>query len=126
MIYPALWGDGEYGVDKPWREPYLIVERSLVDWHAVAAGTGAAVVPWIQDFAAGRYEYNEFDVAAQIDATKASGSPGYLVWNPKSRYHGGGIPSANPPIDPGAVPPVDPPAAPPESVPAESVPPVQP
>ena len=91
MVYPALWGDGEYGVPKPWKDPYAIVERSLVDWHAVAAGTGAAVVPWIQDFAAGRYEYNEFDVAAQIDATKASGSTSFLVWNPKSRYHGGGI-----------------------------------
>ena len=120
MIYPALWGDGEYGVPKPWKDPYTIVQRSLVDWHAVAAGSGAAVVPWIQDFPAGRYEYNEFDVAAQIDATKASGSPGYLVWNPKSRYHGGGIPSANPPADPAIVAPTD------TAAPPESVPPIQP
>ncbi len=101
MIYPALWNDGEYGVAKPWKDPHAIVERSLVDWHAATDGSGAAVVPWIEDFAAGRYEYNEFDVAAQIDAAKASGSTGFLVWNPKSRYHGGGIPQppGTPPAD---------------------------
>ena len=99
MVYPSLWGDGEYGVPKPWKDPYAIVSRSLVDWQAVAAGTGAAVVPWIEDFPAGRAEYNEFQVAAQIQAAGDLGLTGFLVWNPKTLYHSGGInPIGVPPV----------------------------
>lgn len=120
MIYPALWGDGEYGVAKPWKEPYEIVKRSLVDWHAVTDGSGAAIVPWLQDFAAGRYEYNAFDVATQIDGARNAGSTGYLMWNPKSKYHTDGITMFDgtpatpltPPVDPAVSTSAPPPSTP--------------
>lgn len=87
MVYPEGWGDGEYGVADPYNQPYDIVVRSLADFHRLAAGTGAAVVPWLQDYSVGEPEYNELHVLAQIQATRDAGSDSYLMWNPRALYH---------------------------------------
>lgn len=86
MVYPSHWGPGEYGVADPLREPGPIVGASLVDFHDVVAGSGAAVVPWLQDFSAGGVTYGPVEVTAQIDATLATGSPGFILWNSGSEY----------------------------------------
>lgn len=91
MVYPEGWGDGEYGVADPYNQPYDIVLRSLADFHHLVAGSGAAVVPWLQDYSVGQTEYTELHVAAQILATKDAGSNGYLMWNPRGLYHGAAI-----------------------------------
>jgi hypothetical protein len=97
MVYPQVWADGEYGVERPNRQPYDIVYRSLVDFHHVAAGSGAAIVPWLQDYTFGSFEYTDVEVAAQVQAAKDAGSDGYLVWNARAEYHTGGIqPIASP------------------------------
>jgi hypothetical protein len=86
MVYPSHWGAGEYGVADPVRQPGDIVTASLTDFHRVVAGSGAAVVPWLQDFSTGQVPYGRTEVAAQIDAALATGSPGFLLWNPSSTY----------------------------------------
>jgi hypothetical protein len=87
MVYPSHWGAGEYGVEDPIRMPAQIVEKSVADFHRVTDGSGAAVVPWLQDFTDRGVEYSAADVRAQIDATLRTGSNGFLLWNPGSQYH---------------------------------------
>jgi hypothetical protein len=81
MVYPALWNSGEYDVPDPDGQPAEIVSRSLADFERVAAGSGAAIVPWLQ-----AWDYGPSQVHAQIDAALATGSDGYLLWNAASRY----------------------------------------
>lgn len=91
MVYPSHWGPGEYGVPDPNRMPGDIVERSVADFHTVVDGSGAAVVPWLQDFSQGGVTYGDTEVRAQVAAALRTGSPGYLLWNAGSLYHGGGL-----------------------------------
>jgi hypothetical protein len=87
MVYPSHWGAGEYGVADPVRQPADIVARSVADFERVTAGSGAAVVPWLQDFSSGDVEYGPTEVRAQIDAARSVGAEGFLLWNPGSSYH---------------------------------------
>ncbi|CAN5608655.1 hypothetical protein BH24ACT5_BH24ACT5_07030 [soil metagenome] len=86
MVYPSHWGPGEYGVASPNRQPGDIVGASVADFQRIVAGSGAAVVPWLQDFSAGGVTYGEAEVRAQIDATAATGSPGFILWNSGNEY----------------------------------------
>ena len=92
MVYPSHWGPGEYGVADPLRQPADIVAASVADFHRLVSGSGAAVVPWLQDFDAGGVTYGTGEVAAQINAAMASGATGYLLWNPASTYHSDALP----------------------------------
>ena len=87
MVYPEVWADGEYGVADPYRQPYDIVVRALADFQRLTAGSGAAVVPWLQDYSVGSFEYTEPEITAQLQAARDSGSNGYLMWNPRALYH---------------------------------------
>jgi hypothetical protein len=86
MVYPSHWGPGEYDVDDPVRQPADIVRASITDFQHVVAGSGAAVVPWLQDFSAGGVRYGPVEVRAQIDAALAAGAGGFLLWNSGSFY----------------------------------------
>jgi hypothetical protein len=87
MVYPSHWGPGEYGVPDPIRQPADIVQRSVIDFQRVVAGSGAAVVPWLQDFTYLGVPYGVAEVQAQIDAAMGVGATGFLLWNPSSTYH---------------------------------------
>lgn len=91
MVYPSVWGNGEYGVGDPSRQPGDIVERSLTDFVAVAAGSGAAVVPWLQAYSANGVDYGPAEVQLQIDAARRVGASGFLLWNAGSRYSPGDV-----------------------------------
>ena len=67
MVYPSHWGRGEYGVANPNAQPYDIVLRSLEDFQKDVRGTGARVVPWLQDFSLG-VDYGPAQVGAEIQA----------------------------------------------------------
>ena len=86
MVYPSHWGGGEYGVADPLRQPGDIVAASVGDFVHVVAGSGAAVVPWLQDFSAGGVTYGPAEVRAQIDAAAGVGAAGFLLWNSGSFY----------------------------------------
>ncbi len=90
MVYPSHWAQQEYGVANPEREPYAIVRRSLLDFRRAVRGSGARVVPWLQDFSLG-VDYGDREVRAQIDATRAAGIDEYLLWDPRVTYAGGAL-----------------------------------
>jgi peptidoglycan/xylan/chitin deacetylase (PgdA/CDA1 family) len=85
MVYPSHWGPGEYDVANPNAEPYQIVYRSLKDFEKDVRGTGARVVPWLQDFSLG-ITYGAPEVKAQIDAARDDGIDEFLLWDPAVTY----------------------------------------
>ena len=87
MVYPSHWSSGEYEVPDPVRQPAEIVTRSVADFERIVSGSGAAVVPWLQDFSWGSVIYGPAEVRAQIDAARAVGAEGFLLWNPTSQYN---------------------------------------
>jgi hypothetical protein len=92
MVYPSHWGPGEYNVADPNSHPYDIVYRSLKDFEREVKGTGARVVPWLQDFSLG-VTYGPDQVAAQIKAAKDAGADEFLLWDPEVTYSASGVPS---------------------------------
>ena len=86
MVYPSHWGSGEYGVADPVRQPADIVDPSVADFERLVAGSGAAVVPWLQDFSSGGVIYGPAEVRAQIDAARADRRRGLPALEPDSIY----------------------------------------
>ncbi len=85
MLYPSHWGPGEYNVANPNAQPYDIVRRSLRDFVKQTDGTGARVVPWLQDFSLG-VTYGPAEVAAQTRAARDAGTPEWILWDPLVTY----------------------------------------
>jgi hypothetical protein len=85
MVYPSHWTPGEYNVPNPNAQPYDIVLASLADFQKQVHGTGARLVPWLQDFSLG-YEYGFEEVRAQIDAAEQLGIEEFILWNPLVQY----------------------------------------
>jgi hypothetical protein len=85
MLYPSHWGPGEYDVADPNGSPYQIVRRSMVDFQRQVRGTGARVVPWLQDFSLGR-TYGATEVAAQITAARDADADEFILWDPAVSY----------------------------------------
>ena len=94
MVYPSHWGPGEYGVNNPNKQPYAIVQRSLVDFQKQLNGTRAAVVPWLQDFSLG-INYGPAEVKAQIKGAKADGIDDFIMWNAAVRYTTSALPRSD-------------------------------
>jgi peptidoglycan/xylan/chitin deacetylase (PgdA/CDA1 family) len=85
MVYPSHWGPGEYGVSDPNSQPYDIVLRSLQDFQKDVRGTGARVVPWLQDFSLG-VDYGPAQVDAEIQGANDAGIDEFLLWDPSVTY----------------------------------------
>ena len=81
---------GEYGVANPNKQPYDIVKATLADFQAKMAGTGARLVPWLQDFSLG-HTYGPAEVRAQVDAAASLGVTDWLLWNAGAVYTPGGL-----------------------------------
>jgi hypothetical protein len=92
MVYPSHWARGEYGVAHPNAQPYDIVERSLEDFQRDVRGTGARVVPWLQDFSLG-VPYGPARVKAQIRGARDAGIDEYLLWDPSVTYTSAALPT---------------------------------
>ena len=61
------------------------MKRSLADFRAAVAGTGARLVPWLQDFSLG-VTYGPAQVKAQIAAARADGIDEFLLWDAEATY----------------------------------------
>jgi Putative glycosyl hydrolase domain len=85
MVYPSHWGRGEYNVANPNSQPFEIVQRSLADFNRDVRGSGARVVPWLQDFTLG-VTYGPAQVRAQIDAARRDGIGEFILWDPAVTY----------------------------------------
>ena len=90
MLYPSHWVPGEYGVTNPNKQPYDIIKATLADFQAKIAGTGAMLVPWLQDFSMG-HPYGPVEVRAQMDAALSLGVPDWLLWNAGVNYTVGAL-----------------------------------
>ena len=85
MVYPSHYSPGEYDIADPNAMPGATVAASLEDFNRELRGRKAKIIPWLQDFDYGR-DYTLADVQDQIDAARASGSPGFLLWNAGGVY----------------------------------------
>jgi hypothetical protein len=85
MVYPSHWARSEYGLADPLRAPYDIVARSVADHVAAVAGTGARIVPWLEDT-----RYRAWDrprqVREQLRATYDLGITEWMLWDPGNSY----------------------------------------
>lgn len=85
MIYPSHWGPGSFDIDDPNSRPYETVLASTRKFVELTEGTGARVVPWLQDFSLG-YEYGPDEVRAQIEAAAAAGADEWIMWDALVTY----------------------------------------
>lgn len=85
LIYPSHWGPGVYGVAVPEREPRLIVEESLKHFKELVKGSGARVVPWLQDFSLSVH-YGPKEVCAQVKGAEAEGIREWIMWDANVTY----------------------------------------
>jgi hypothetical protein len=81
MSYPALYGAGELGIASPSAEPGETVFRTLIDFKREIRGSGAQLVPWVQD-----WSYRPEQVMQQIRAARLQGAKGFLLWNASGLY----------------------------------------
>ena len=70
---PGYWSANSYGVPDPPRQPGESAAGLLTRYQQVTAGTGAVLVPWLQDFDLGGVDYGDAEVRAQIDAARGRG-----------------------------------------------------
>jgi peptidoglycan/xylan/chitin deacetylase (PgdA/CDA1 family) len=93
MVYPSHWAHGEYGVPDPNRQPHEIVQRSLEDFQRDLRGTGARLVPWLQDFTLGSPAYGPRQVQDEIRGARDAGVDEYLLWDPAVTYTATALPT---------------------------------
>jgi hypothetical protein len=85
MVYPSHFNPGEYDIPDPNGDPGTTVDAALADFTTQLRGKKALLVPWLQDFSLGR-TYSLYDVQAQIQAARARGAAGFMLWNPLGLY----------------------------------------
>ncbi|HEY8544735.1 MAG TPA: putative glycoside hydrolase [Acidimicrobiales bacterium] len=95
-IHPAYWGNGEFGVANPARQPADLVSRVLTRFGEVALGSGARFVPSLQDFSARGIGYGDAEVRAQIEAARGAGAAGFVLWDPSVTYTASALDPAPP------------------------------
>lgn len=91
MLYPSLWANGEYSVNEPATQPGLIISRSLARFKELTKPMGIPLTPWLQDFSLKGVAYRDPEVRAQISAAGELGVDEWLLWNPRTVYHGGAL-----------------------------------
>jgi hypothetical protein len=85
MVYPSHFGPGELGIPDPNAQPGRTVALALRDFDIAMRGSGARLVPWLQDFSLGR-TYTLRDVRDQIQAARDAGTEGFMLWNAGGVY----------------------------------------
>jgi len=90
MVYPSHFTAGEYGLDDPQAAPGMTVGYALSDFNIAMRGSGAELVPWIQDFTMGR-KYTLSDIQDEILAVRRSEARGFLIWNASGEYTPGAL-----------------------------------
>lgn len=94
MLYPSGFPHGVPGYKIPVEHSYEVIAQSL---HTAGELTGLAAVrfrPWLQafrDYAFDRRSFTANEIHAQINASDASGSHGWMLWNASSRFSLAGL-----------------------------------
>ena len=87
MLYPSGFHKGTLGYKDPTKHPYKIVKASILKTQRYVEPN--RVRPWLQsfrDYAFGHINYTEYQIAQQIKAANETGTDGWFLWNPSSRY----------------------------------------
>ncbi len=87
MLYPSGFHRGTLGFKDPAKHPYPIVKTSIL--KAQRFVKPYRIRPWLQsfrDYAFSRINYTEWQIAQQIKAANDTGTDGWFLWNPSSRY----------------------------------------
>ena len=91
MIYPSHFTPDSIDVGgEPNDYPGEVIEIALELSKAKMPGMELKLRPWLQDFdlgVEGMRDYETEDVLAQIEASKAAGASGWMLWNPGAIYH---------------------------------------
>ncbi|MDX2494509.1 MAG: putative glycoside hydrolase [Desulfuromusa sp.] len=94
MLYPSGFPHGVPGYKNPVEHSYEVIAQSL---QKAAELTGLPAVrfrPWLQafrDYAFDRRNFTAEEIHAQINASDASGSHGWMLWNAASRFSLAGL-----------------------------------
>ena len=82
MIYPSLYGRGEFDLPNPKAAPGTVVTRTLGFYKGDLLGSRVLLRPWLQDYDG----YNYDQVAKQVRAADSVGVDGWLLWDSSVQY----------------------------------------
>lgn len=89
MLYPSGFPHGIPGYGNPMNHPYEVIAVSLQKAQQLSGLAPVRFRPWLQafrDYAFDRRSFNADAVHAQINASDAVGSNGWMLWNAASRF----------------------------------------
>ena len=87
MLYPSGFPSGTLQKEDPTQHAYYILARSIQKMHEDVEPR--RIRPWLQafkDYAHSRSHFTESRIAQQIQASNDTGTAGWMIWNPSSRY----------------------------------------
>ena len=94
MLYPSGFPHGVPGYNNPVENTYEVVAHSLQKAGELTGLPAIRFRPWLQafrDYAFDRRRFSGDEIQAQINASDASGSHGWMLWNASSRFSLAGI-----------------------------------
>ena len=94
MLYPSGFPYGIPGFKNPVEHPYEIISHSLQRASELSGLSAVRFRPWLQAFRDYAFDRRHFTAAAiqtQINASDATGSHGWMLWNAASHFSLAGI-----------------------------------
>jgi hypothetical protein len=95
-VYPGYWGSDRHGVADPPHQPAEFTAALLTRYQQAMAGSGAVLVPWLQDFELRGVDYDDAVVRSMVDAARSVGVDRFLLWSPRVQYSAGLLDAAPP------------------------------
>lgn len=90
MVYPSHYRSGFLGKANPAKYPYEIIlatiKRGMERLAKLPEAQRPSIRPWLQDFNIGAV-YGTREVRLQQRAGDEAGAVGWMLWNPRGRYH---------------------------------------
>ena len=94
MLYPSGFPHGVPGYRNPVENSYEVIALSLQKASELTGIPAVRFRPWLQafrDYAFDRRSFTADEIHAQINASDASGSHGWMLWNAASRFSLAGL-----------------------------------
>lgn len=94
MLYPSGFPRGIPGYGNPMSHPYEVIAVSLQKAQQLSGLAPVRFRPWLQafrDYAFDKRQFRADEVHAQINASDAAGSNGWMLWNAASRFSLAGL-----------------------------------
>ncbi len=94
MLYPSGFPYGIPGFKNPVAHPYEVISHSLQQASKLSGLSAVRFRPWLQafrDYAFDRRHFSAEAIQMQINASDATGSHGWMLWNAASRFSLAGI-----------------------------------